>query len=327
MGAFFLASVIGLATSTPLFQKEWACVQSISGKGPVRYVAFTPDAKKLVWWNGRTVTVYDVGARKTLHQMEAPSEAVDDSVRLSSDGRLIVAGVDHRETVLLKVWRVDSGRLLSERKIDAKNWLGRLDVSPDATTVCIATVTDVHLVDLALGKSKKTFGGIANDCRFSPDGRMFAIAEMFLDPNPFIRQPTVTVWELGTGKRVKSIEDSVYGLAFSPRNKFVALRTARNGIRIFQVDGWKEHKRIMLRDRANVVAFSPDESMVAAGTHRGEVLVWNVATGKLITKLKAHKGRNRLFLSAGVLSLAFSRDGKLLATGGEDKRVRIWTLP
>ncbi|GIW80814.1 MAG: hypothetical protein KatS3mg105_2621 [Gemmatales bacterium] len=46
MGAFFLASVIGLATSTPLFQKEWACVQSISGKGPVRYVAFTPDAKK-----------------------------------------------------------------------------------------------------------------------------------------------------------------------------------------------------------------------------------------------------------------------------------------
>jgi len=63
------------------------------------------------------------------------------------------------------------------------------------------------------------------------------------------------------------------------------------------------------------VALNSDESLVAAGTHKGRVVVREVPSGKVVAELDAHTDR--------VASVAFSKDG-LLATGGRDKRVRLW---
>ncbi|MDY6940861.1 MAG: NB-ARC domain-containing protein [Cyanobacteriota bacterium] len=67
------------------------------------------------------------------------------------------------------------------------------------------------------------------------------------------------------------------------------------------------------------VAFSPDGSLLATGEARGEVRVWEVATGKPLLALPGHTG--------WVRSVAFSPDGKILASGSEDRTIRFWDIP
>ena len=48
------------------------------------------------------------------------------------------------------------------------------------------------------------------------------------------------------------------------------------------------------------------------------MLLWNVATGQRIAVLEGHK--------EAVVSLAFSPDGKLLASGSADATAKLWML-
>ena len=75
--------------------------------------------------------------------------------------------------------------------------------------------------------------------------------------------------------------------------------------------------------RVNALAFSPDGKTLATGSgepsRSGEIKLWDPATGKLIREIpKPHKDC--------VLTLDFSSDGKLLASGAADKAVRIWDV-
>jgi serine/threonine protein kinase len=67
------------------------------------------------------------------------------------------------------------------------------------------------------------------------------------------------------------------------------------------------------------VAFSPDGRFLASGSSDGEVRVWAVEDGRLVTTLKGHTGR--------ILGLAFAADGKLLWSGATDRTLRQWRLP
>ena len=79
-----------------------------------------------------------------------------------------------------------------------------------------------------------------------------------------------------------------------------------------------------LSHRINALAFSPDGKQLASGggepSRSGELKLWDPTSGKLLLEVpKAHKD--------AVLSLDFSRDGKLLASGSADRAARVWELP
>ena len=67
-----------------------------------------------------------------------------------------------------------------------------------------------------------------------------------------------------------------------------------------------------------VVKFSPDGTLLAAGTGNGEVRVWRVADQRQFLLLTGH--------TSWVWAVAFSPDGQSLVSGSDDHTVRLWDV-
>jgi WD40 repeat protein len=130
-------------------------------------------------------------------------------------------------------------------------------------------------------------------------------------------------------------------LAYSPDGKTLASGGRDNQIRLFDAASGKELRRLIGHQPrsyspgndgkgafdalvnatgeggVNSVAFSPDGKLLASGGWDDTVRIWDVATGKELRKLTAHK--------AMVGRVAFSPDGKVLASRGSlDGSVKLW---
>jgi|GEM_PF-896627 len=66
------------------------------------------------------------------------------------------------------------------------------------------------------------------------------------------------------------------------------------------------------------VVFSPDAKRFASGGTRGEIYLWDVATGAMLKDLRGHM--------ASVADLRFSKDGRYLVSGADDGQVIVWDL-
>ena len=70
-----------------------------------------------------------------------------------------------------------------------------------------------------------------------------------------------------------------------------------------------------LAEELHCLAF--DGRIVLVGGASGQLSLWDIHTVKFCGKIAAHKGP--------VTSLWVSDDGEIVATGGEDRRVVVWT--
>lgn len=91
--------------------------------------------------------------------------------------------------------------------------------------------------------------------------------------------------------------------------------------RMVEIRSWTTPDRASLTMRgaeAYVVslAVSPDGQLLAAGDKDGHLIVWEVASAKLVFKKYAH--------NFSVWTVAFSPDGSLFASGAFDGTVRLW---
>jgi WD40 repeat protein len=76
------------------------------------------------------------------------------------------------------------------------------------------------------------------------------------------------------------------------------------------------------------VAFSPDGKLLASAGTDGMVRLWNAATGQPVNTLLLHQivtGSTGTVFST-VFGVAFSPDGKLLASADDDGTVQVWNV-
>lgn len=104
-------------------------------------------------------------------------------------------------------------------------------------------------------------------------------------------------------------------LAFSPAGNTLGLASTR-GLYLYDGNSLAVVRAIETAGGYRSLAFSPDGSLVAAGSEEGKVLLWQAQDGVLAHTLVGHSGP--------VLALAFSPDGGLLASSGWDGAVRLW---
>jgi len=108
---------------------------------------------------------------------------------------------------------------------------------------------------------------------------------------------------------------SPQALAYSAGNKYLAV-SSPSEVQI--LNAGSDTKAITLTNSRNVngIAFSTDNTTVAAACGDGTIKLWSIPDGKLVSTLKGHVG--------AVLALRFTNGDKNLVSIGDDKAVNFW---
>jgi WD40 repeat protein len=324
--------------------------QLMAATGPVRSLAFSQDGKRLAVADssergGIILLDRETGA---LHQTPAvDGDGAIRAVSFSPDDRMIAAS---RNTGLVQLWDAQSGAL--QRTLGQIGALLAVAVSPDGSMIATGgSDTAVRLWDARTGLLRWTLVGHLRPVSavlFSPDGKLLASGG---------REGTVKLWDMATGTVLRTLTGArgVASLDFTPDGTTLARGTGS------AVELWDPQTGTLRRTLRGVlyIALSSDGKTLAGGGVDGAVTLWDVATGQVVRTLPASTGQiialafspdgstlasavfgqggevrlwdlpsgalRRTFRTVGPSRLvAFSPDGRILATPANGGTVRLW---
>jgi WD40 repeat protein len=170
-----------------------------------------------------------------------------------------------------------------------------------------------RVADGSLIRMMKGHVGAVLSVAFSPDGLLVGSGGV---------DGSVHLWQVsGDFSTSSQFGDSrgISTVSFNDDGLLLAFGSGDGRIRLLDVKSGKV-VQTWNGDRGAVTAleFSPDDTLVASGSHDGDVVIRSIRDGQLLATLKN---------ANGVASLAFNRDGSVLAVGALDGVVEIWAVP
>jgi WD40 repeat protein len=285
------------------------------------------------------------------------------SVRTSSDGKVLIAGGDED---IVRVWSIRDRKHIGNL-IDSQIPGG---LSHRGNILSVATSSDGKTI-VSGGKDKTV--KIWNRTDKGYDG-------------------TVKIWELTRGQLLADINDekgnaNILSLSLSANGKILAFGDSKGYIHLWDLSNPRNPKRKIEKIRAhsrsiwgldiyadrllvsgsddmiitiwdlttgaslkslveldnnqnlcsdnsheiNAVAFSPDGKLVASGSDDGTISLWDVETGKLKSKSKRYLGEYQENGQEGhtreVWSVTFTPDGTKLISSSADSQIKFWKIP
>jgi WD40 repeat protein len=240
-------------------------------------------------------------------------------VRFSHDGQQVLSISRDGD---FRVWDRTTGMLISETSLQLSPF-SRAKMSPDGTrAVSFATGPEPQVWDL---RSKKPIATYRGHRGYAYQGQFNASGEQVITGG---KDGFGHIWDAATGKEIVRVQH----LNPAMKSAFYELDAVGfdgTGSRAFTADSfainvWDARTGQLMRSfrhadggYSDAVALSADGLRLAVFDTMGDGRIWDVATSALVADLRGH----RMF----VRQCAFSADGKLLASIGQDY-VRIWEV-
>jgi WD40 repeat protein len=245
------------------------------------------------------------------------------SVACSPDGRLIVSGAyDHA----VHLWEAGTGNLLARLTGHADSVTGVAFAPDGRLLVSGSSDGTLRLWDVEGAREVVCLRGHGAEVRcvaFAPDGQRVASGSW---------DQTARVWGVpgGAQQAAFAVPDYVVrSVAFSPDGRRLAGASSQV-VHVWDVPGGGELFRLYGHvGSVWSVAFSPDGRRIATGAADRTVRLWDASNGEQLACFQMPDAvgfPTRRHFSA-VLSVAWSPDGRLVASGSPDQAVRVWGRP
>lgn len=327
-GVVLVTTLLTFAPVSTSVAQKVKVLFTLRGHGErVSGLAFSPDGKWLTSAShDNRVKVWDTKTGKEILTFKGHTGIASvTGVAFSPDAKWI-ASASYDTTV--KLWAPKTGKVSLTLK--HPDLLYGVAVSPDGKRLASGSCDKrVRVWDTATGKKLFTLKGHffgVNSLAFSPDGKRLASGAN--------NDIWIKLWDPAKGKQLLTLKlDRKYSegancLTFSPDGKQLASSDYMGPVTVWDVATGKA--QLLLKGNAKTddyficATFRPKGKLLASagGTFErdksGIIVLWDAATWKAKRRLEAHK--------SDIYSIAFSPDGKRLASGDFNGTIILWDV-